>query len=819
MMHDLGASDRPPAGGPDRAPRRSDGHEGPCTDGETPDFRPLAEHSSESIVVVSGEGSILYLNRAACVQAGVSPEEVCGHPLTVLLDPPDAERVMAASAATKPEAPEARHHETRLLHRSGEGIPVDLAVVAVEWRGEAALALFMRSLAAERRAHHALSEIEERWRAIASVIPDLVFVLDEDGRYLEILASQEELLAAPAARLKGRLMREVLPEDRAEVFYDVVRRTIEEGTTQSLEYSLDLDGGVAWFEGRSALLRSTIGGKHCVVWIARDVTARKAAEQVREHQHQFMRDVLDAIPNPVFVKDHEHRFLVLNDAVCNFIGRERGELLGKSDFDFFPEEEARWFVAKDSEVLASGLPNEVEESLTNAAGERRWIVTRKKAGVGPDGKPILIGSFTDLTERRLMEEQLRRRDEVLEAVNVAATLLLGSKAWTECIDEILVALGGATGVSRIVLYRAITGRDGAVHGERVAGWDDEAGSMPPPPPAGTVTGLSAMGLSGWIDALRGGEVVSERLAVYPESVQARIRGYGVRSLIGVPVLTGEDWWGFLALLDCAVEREWAQGELDALRLAGNILGAAIQRQDVARALEESETRYKGQLRSLALELALTEQRERKRLAAELHDRIGQALAVSKMKLGALRAPVAPETRAEMIEDAGRLIDQTIQDTRTLTFELSPPMLYELGLEPALDWLVESLRARHGIEAVFVTDGDPKPLEQDISGLLFHCVQELMFNAVKHGSPRRVKVSSRRVGGEIRIDVEDDGRGFDPTQVGSTWRSPHGFGLFSIRERLTPLGGRIEVASRPGQGTRVSLAAALLSKESNDSKTE
>lgn len=214
------------------------------------------------------------------------------------------------------------------------------------------------------------------------------------------------------------------------------------------------------------------------------------------------------------------------------------------------------------------------------------------------------------------------------------------------------------------------------------------------------------------------------------------------------------------------------------------------------------------MRSLTSELALTEQRERKRLASELHDQIGQSLAVSKIKLGALRQAAGSGPDRETIEEVWKLIDQTIQDTRTLTFQLSPPILHELGLEPALEWLVETFRARHNIDTTFTDDGKPKPLGSDLAGLLFQCVQELLINAAKHGQPDRVEVSCRRVGNKILLEVEDNGRGFDPSQIGSTAQSQPGFGIFSIRERLGALGGAMHLRSRPGQGTSVLLSARL-----------
>ena len=232
-----------------------------------------------------------------------------------------------------------------------------------------------------------------------------------------------------------------------------------------------------------------------------------------------------------------------------------------------------------------------------------------------------------------------------------------------------------------------------------------------------------------------------------------------------------------------------------------------------RSAEERIRSYQTRLRSLTSELALVEQRERRRIAAELHDRIGQFLAVTRIKLAQLREDAAsPELRKPLDEIRG-LVDQSIQDTRSLTFELSPPVLYELGLEPALEWLIETMSSRHGsaLAATFHDDGRSKPLGQDLRGLLFQAVRELLLNVAKHAVARKVDVAVSRDGDEIRCEVVDDGCGFDPTRVFTAalgGANPPGFGLFSIRERLEHFGGRLELDSAVGRGTKAVLRAPM-----------
>ena len=125
--------------------------------------------------------------------------------------------------------------------------------------------------------------------------------------------------------------------------------------------------------------------------------------------------IVDAVTNPIFVKDEQHRLVVVNDAFCTLLGRTRDNIVGRTDFDFVPAEEARVFQAKDKIVLQTGTPDENEESLTNAAGIRHWIVTRKSLIHTPDGGRYIVGVITDITERRKAEVELREAHDSLKA--------------------------------------------------------------------------------------------------------------------------------------------------------------------------------------------------------------------------------------------------------------------------------------------------------------------------------------------------------------------------------------------------------------------
>ncbi|OPZ80735.1 MAG: Oxygen sensor histidine kinase NreB [bacterium ADurb.Bin429] len=233
--------------------------------------------------------------------------------------------------------------------------------------------------------------------------------------------------------------------------------------------------------------------------------------------------------------------------------------------------------------------------------------------------------------------------------------------------------------------------------------------------------------------------------------------------------------------------------------------AAVLYDITARKLAEDQVRvYQRELLGLASELSQAEERERRRIASDLHDSIIQNLALLQIMLGGLRAQADPALHAT-VDDARALLTASIQSARTLTFELSPPVLYELGLIAALEWIGEQMQQRHGLLVAVKAAGHFRLFSDDHRALLFSIVRELLVNIVKHARADQVTIHAEARDGMVAITVTDDGVGFDPA-ITEDQRS--GYGLFSIRERLRHFGGTLTITSRPGAGTRVELLAPL-----------
>ena len=207
-------------------------------------------------------------------------------------------------------------------------------------------------------------------------------------------------------------------------------------------------------------------------------------------------------------------------------------------------------------------------------------------------------------------------------------------------------------------------------------------------------------------------------------------------------------------------------------------------------------------------LLLAEERQRRAIAVGLHDSVGVSLGLTRIKLGTLRGEIRQPDAARQLDEISLLMKQVIEEIRTLTFELSPPILYEVGLEAALEWLANRMRSQHQLKCTLVAQGTETPLKQELDVLIFQAARELLANVVKHARARTVSLELSKEHDLVKLMVRDDGIGFDVTE---TMRSPEktlGYGLFSMRERVNLLGGRFAIDSRQGQGTCVTLSLPL-----------
>ena len=315
------------------------------------------------------------------------------------------------------------------------------------------------------------------------------------------------------------------------------------------------------------------------------------------------------------------------------------------------------------------------------------------------------------------------------------------------------------------------------------------------------------------------------------------------SVAVIPIQSGEKLIGFILMADERPGR-FGMDMVDLLEFASFQMGVAIERSLAADALLDShlqlerivaertaeledvneklqlEIQEKGRqealllenqrrLRDLTSELLRAQNEERKKLATELHDSIGHNMAILKIGLKELQGQ-NDSTESENI--LGKVMEKTseiIQEVRSMSFNLSPPSLYSVGVGAALEELTEQMMEEHGLQIVFMNELKAEKLDEHQRFLIYTAARELLFNIVKHARAQKAVLSLKVLGGRVEVTAEDNGKGFDPGQMNAGGDRPSGFGLFSIRERAISLGGDLTIESRTEGGSRVRMTLPFI----------
>jgi signal transduction histidine kinase len=241
------------------------------------------------------------------------------------------------------------------------------------------------------------------------------------------------------------------------------------------------------------------------------------------------------------------------------------------------------------------------------------------------------------------------------------------------------------------------------------------------------------------------------------------------------------------------------------RIDGQLISTTVILRDISER-HEKERRlrdYQARLKALAAELTVSEERERRRIAAVLHDGPVQTLAFARMQLGAAMQQADAGERTRALDEVSESLLQAGLDTSRVVADLASPILDELGLSAAIsDWAQEQVHRRFGIAVRVQSDlaeGEERGLDELTRMVLFRNLRELLTNAVKHARATRIDIRLEQIEDAIRLSVGDDGAGCDVAAALAGTSDAGGFGLFSIRERMADLGGSMEIESSPGEG--------------------
>ena len=480
---------------------------------------------------------------------------------------------------------------------------------------------------------------------------------------------------------------------------------------------------------------------------AKTAELRAALDSVRMHEQRFGQLFRLSPDATVVTSVAEGRIIEANDAFLHLTGRTRGDVIGRTtgELGFWRDPEER--AARLGPALKREGVHQYERTIRTPAGVEKDVLVRATR-VEMQGEPVLLALVQDITEQRLavrlLEESERRLAKIIEASPEAITI-------SSVKDGTFMAVNPA--------------------GERLSGYT-----------SGEMIGRTSTELEFWTGPEDRQRLMADLLrseVVQGREMRLRRKDGEVRDILASAALI----------------------EITGRKL---ILFQGIditERKNAEKALREHEEL----LRELSAHHESVREEERAHIAREIHDEMGQALTALRMDLSVIgleSAKTAPGITEQVRELKGR-VDGIIQTVRNVATALRPAAL-DLGILPGIEWLVEEFRKRHGIACrVKVEDGEID-LDKDRSIVLFRILQESLTNIARHANARHVEISLRHDATHVRLDVKDDGQGFDPAVV----RKKKTFGLLGIRERAIMLHGTVNITSVPGQGTQVSLSIPL-----------
>ncbi len=648
------------------------------------------------------------------------------------------------------------------------------------------------------RTKSSLDSWEDKYRVMVENVNDGVYLLNTDGRYIFVNRALEERYGIPRERFQGlHYLELVSPRDRQRS-REKFERSVQGEALPLFELEcVSPKGGTLWIEINQRALYEK-GRVVAVQGISRDVTARKeAARALRESEEKF-RIVAEYSPNMIFI-NLRGKVVYANQRCERVMGYTREEICGPA-FDFMtliaPES-----VEKVKESFSKHLSGQevepYEYTILSKKGDRMHaIITSRLIPYG--GDQAILGIVTDITERKRaevalktthaeMEKRVIERTAALARANeqLRAELEQRRQAEAECSQSEKRFRELSDLLPSIVFE--IDRRGKLIYVNRA--------------------GFERFGYSE-ADFNRGpvaNVLIAEKDLKRLQKNMARLH-HKQKLGPGEYVAKAADGSEFPVMIHSNVI-------LDHKGRSVGIRGVMIDLSDYKEA-QQALAQTMRRLQSLASELSLAEERIRRQTAVEIHDHIAQNLALAKLQLGKIRRLDLPSALVTALEEIQALCDESMEGIRLLISELSSPVLYELGLIPALKALASQLGKRHGLKIGFHAEQENTALNEDAEILIFQCVRELLINVSRHAHTDSAEIRTIARDSFLETVVEDRGVGTEFSSIGPQMEAGGGFGLFSIRERLESIGGRFRFESSPGRGTKVTLIVPIQGQETS-----
>jgi PAS domain S-box-containing protein len=519
---------------------------------------------------------------------------------------------------------------------------------------------------------------------------------------------------------------------------------------------------------------------------------------LRESEERF-RQIFDQLPIGAALVSPDYRFLRVNEAMCHIMGYTAEELVSLRFSDITHPDH----LAADLEQVRRLARGEIDQYVTDKRYVRKdgrivWGHLSLRAVRDAEGHVrYCVPLVEDITLQKRVERLIHTQRDLAMALTGITSLDSGLRLYLDAalaLSETDVGgvylLDRTSGALDLVVHQGVS----AEFVSKVSHFEADSANIRL--------------------VMAGKPVYSEYPGVEASVADAR-RSEGLLGIAVVPIHHEGRVIGCLNVASHTADHlpPFAHEAIEtiAAQMGGAIAG--LQARD-------ERASYEAKLKSLTSRLALAEEGERRRIAVGVHDDIGQRLVLAKLELQSLRQTIRQRKAVQGIDHVSALIDQTMQDAHSLAFELSNPVLYEVGFAAAIEsWLTRQVGQKADIVCDFASELEGTKLDESAAVVLFQAVREVLTNVVKHARARHVKVRVHKVKDEVQVVVEDDGVGLDPAVLDRSADPQRGLGLFNVKERLEYLMGRVEIHSSPGQGTTVTLAAPFRTSDRDRSKAK
>jgi PAS domain S-box-containing protein len=717
-------------------------------------YRELADSIKDVFFAMDSDLRYTYWNKASEALTGIKEEDAIGKTIFEIFpnDESTSRSIAVYQDVLKTRRPKSFVNEYKLRGK-------DFYFEINAYPTQSGISVFVKDITERKRAEEMILKERDKAQKYLDIAAVMLLAIDAEQKVRLINKKGCEILGYSEDEIIGKnwfdnFLPKKIRDDAKGIFNKVLKRQVN-GSEYHENPVLTKNGKERLIAWHNTVLRDDNNEVIATLSSGDDITERRRVEEALRHEHNLLRQLIDNLPYLIYVKDCKSRFILVNDAVVKNEGFKcEQELLGKTDFDLYPEEIAASLYEREQQIIQKDLPMINEEGLyTDKQGNEQWFLITKVPLRDENGKIVgLVGINRNISERKQAEKALRESEERYRLL----------------VEQSMIGIGVSKGNKVEFANSALLS---------IFGYDtlEEFAKIPL---LDHVAPSSREMIASLMRKVNQGETPQADFEYDIIRKDGKIRTLNAHTFH----LTSGDAIYTQTTFEDVTERKQAEQKL---------------------------LDYQSQLKSLASQLTLAEERERRRIAIEMHDRISQSLAIVKVKLDGLRYSIPTTNPTKTLEEVCNLLGQAITDVRSLTFDLSSPILNELGLEAAVAaWLTEEIEQKHNIIVELEDDKKHKPLDNDIGAILFRNVRELLINVVKHSHATKVKVTINSIGNMIRIGVEDNGVGFIPAEVTSKAVRKGGFGLFSIRERLEQLGGRLEIKSAPGCGCKVEMMAPL-----------